>query len=144
MAPSTTSRMVTTAALLACAGLGGYSVIATGLHSGLFAVLTAASQAADPYVPGGPAPFRTSYTGIDGLDKHLMSLITSFSFLTDGPQTWSTTLAYWYLMMQLFAGWDLVVLEGHRRGNRGRAVSWSVSVCLFLSVLHQISSPARH
>lgn len=97
-----------------------------GFNNGLFDSMTksAGHQVKDKYFPGGPAPYKTSYTGIQAIDDHLVTLIVFFIYIIDGPRTWDVVLVYWYLMAQLCAGWMLLSMEGLRQGNRGRVVSW--------------------
>ncbi|EFX00224.1 hypothetical protein CMQ_7226 [Grosmannia clavigera kw1407] len=142
MASQSASRALTISALLACAGWGGYSVAITGIRSGMFAAIEASIGRADPYIPGGPAPYRTHFTGIAGLDRHLLTLVSFFTFIIDGPQTWSTTLAFWYLWAHLCAGWCLIALEGRRLGNSGLAVRWTTAVgIIFQNITYTVTVP---
>lgn len=126
MAPHSLPRVVTVLILASCAFLGGYGTLGAGFQNGFFeSISKAAGQgAAAAYFPGGPEPYRTRYTGIAAIDNQLVTLIAFFIFIIDGPQTWDITLSYWYLMLHFCAGMCLLALEGLRKGNRGRLVSW--------------------
>jgi len=126
--PQAPSRVPVVLALLACAGFGGYGTLGAGFRDGMFGTITKATEAgaSTAVFPGGPTPYRTSYTGVGLLDDRLVPLLAFFTFIIDGPQTWDITLSYWYLMAHFGAGMCLLLLEGTRRGNRRRAVSWFV------------------
>lgn len=126
-----------------------------GFKNGLFDSMTksAGHQIKDKYFPGGPAPYKTSYTGVQAIDDHLVTLISFFIYIIDGPKTWDVVLVYWYLMAQFCAGWMLLSMEGLRQGNRGRIVSWTgtmgfilqnisytITVPIYL-IMHLLSSP---
>jgi hypothetical protein len=116
--------------LLGCAGFGGYGTFGAGSQNGLFEVISNSAgrpAASERYIPGGPEPIRTRYTGVVAIDDHVIVLVAFFTFLIDGPQTWDITLSYWYLMAHFCAGWTLMALEGLRKGNRGKLVSWYAS-----------------
>jgi hypothetical protein len=124
-----TKRVLKTAVVVsiaACSVIGGYCALVTSSKNGLFDSIANSVGRDDQqkYIPGGPTPIRTTFTGIKHVDTQLLTLVTFFAFLIDGPQAWNDTLSFWYLMAQLYAGWCLVVLEGRRKGNRGKAVSW--------------------
>ncbi|KAJ9150778.1 hypothetical protein NKR23_g3349 [Pleurostoma richardsiae] len=156
MAPGALSRVVVILILLGCAGFGGYGTFGAGSQNGLFEVISNSAgrpAASERYIPGGPEPIRTRYTGIVAIDDHVIVLVAFFTFLIDGPQTWDITLSYWYLMAHFCAGWTLMALEGLRKGNRGKLVSWTgimgiviqnvtytVTVPLYL-ILHLVTSP---
>ncbi len=125
MATSLLARAGTVTALLGCAALGAYGTLVTGSRNGLFDSISRATGAGGaPYYPGGPTPYRTEYTGIEPVDKHLAFLVTFFTLIIDGPQTRDVALSYWYLMAHFGAGMCLLLLEGCRKGNQWRAVSW--------------------
>lgn len=120
------SRALVLASLAACGIIGGYSTMVAGSKNGFFEAIGACSRGTtgEPYIPGGPAPFKTNYTGISAVDNQLLVLVTFFATLIDGEKSWAVRLSLWYLMVQLWAGWSLLSLEGLRKGNRGRVVSW--------------------
>lgn len=125
MAPAAPPRALVLVLLAACGIAGGYGTMVAGFKNGFFEAITnCAQEATIPYIPGGPAPFTTQYTGIAALDNRLVFLVAFFAALIDGEKGWEVTLSFWYLMAQLWAGWTLLSLEGLRNGNKGRAVSW--------------------
>lgn len=126
MAPSKSALALTVAGLLACAGMGAYGTFGAGFNNGLFAAIENSVGRAqpDPYFISGPKPYRLVYTGFEPFDRQLRTLISFFVLLIDGPKTGDVVLVYWYLMAQFCAGWSLLFLEGMRRGNADRAVSW--------------------
>lgn len=120
------SKILTTGLLAALCAFGFYGTFGAAGHNGLLpAILTGnAPEVQDRYCPGGPAPFKNTYTGIEALDSELRGLICFFVILIDAPKTKDVSWVARYLALQLLAGWLLVSLEGLRRGNRGRIVSW--------------------
>ncbi|KUI68481.1 hypothetical protein VM1G_04663 [Cytospora mali] len=155
MTSSIIPRSATIATLAACAVLGAYGTFVAGIKNGLFDSITksAGQKVHDKYFPGGPAPYKTTYTGFDVIDGHLIILIAFFTYIIDGPKTWDVVLVYWYLMSQFCAGWTLLSLEGLRKGNKGRVVSWTgvmgfilqtftftITVPVYL-IMHLITSP---
>lgn len=120
------SRPVTIVVLAACSIFGAYGTFVAASQNGLFESITKSSSygVKNRYFLGGPAPYKTTYTGLEAVDNQLSTLIAFFTYIIDGPKTWDVVLVYWYLMAQFCAGWTLLSLEGLRRGNRGRAVSW--------------------
>ncbi|KAK0724535.1 hypothetical protein B0H67DRAFT_481923 [Lasiosphaeris hirsuta] len=116
---------VTVLAILAAGIFGAYATLVTGSRNGLFDSITnAIDQLSFPY---GPEPYPTSFTGIEAIDGPLRGTIVFFTYIIDGPQTsgWHLTLSYWYLMAQYSAGMSLVALEGRRKSNYWRVVSWT-------------------
>lgn len=120
------SRPAAIAILVAWAAFGVYGTFVAGFSNGLFDSISksAGHEVKDRYFPGGPAPYKTTYTGIEAVDNQLVTLIVFFTYIIDGPKTWDVVLVYWYTMAQFCAGWTLLSLEGLREGNRGHAVSW--------------------
>lgn len=120
------SRAATVAVLAACSIFGAYGTFGAGIQNGLFDSITKSSGCGvkDKYLLGGPAPYKTTYTGFAAVDSPLTTMIAFFTYIIDGPKTWDVVLVYWYLMAQFCAGWTLLSLEGLRKGNRGRIVSW--------------------
>lgn len=74
-----------------------------------------------PYHPPGPIP---RWTGIQVVDDQLVTLTGFFAamFLDDRP--YETRLLLLWLFGQFAAIWTLMLLEGVRRGNKGKFVSW--------------------
>jgi hypothetical protein len=112
--------------LLGCAFLGGWGTFGAGAQSGFFESIekSVGKGAETAYYPGSPRPCPTKYTGIHLLDQRIAFLVTFFTFLIDGPQTWDITLSYCYLAAHFCGGMLLIQLEGFRKGNRGRVASW--------------------
>lgn len=125
MATTPASRVLVLALLALCAIAGGYGTMAAGFRNGFFKTLTdCLEDPAGPYIPGGPEPFKTRYTGVSAVDEHLVFLVAFFAAFIDGEKSWSALLAFWYLLAHFWAGWTLLSLEGLRKGNKGRSVSW--------------------
>lgn len=119
------SRVLTSGLLAALCAFGAYGVFGAASYNGLLSAL-AATGGSHGYCPGAPTPFPTTgYTGASAVDDQLRGPICFFTILVQGPKkgedvSWSS----WYILAQLAAGWALIALEGLRRGNRGRVVSW--------------------
>jgi hypothetical protein len=126
MAQHTILQAVALIIIIGCAVLGTYGTLITGGTNGLFETITFTTGqfATKPYIPAGPQPIRTTFTGVYPIDRQLLVLVSFFTFIIDGPQTWDVRLSYWFLMAHFSAGWCLVSLEGLRRGNRGKLLSW--------------------
>lgn len=127
MASSTTAlRILAISILISLSAFGAYCTFGAAAKNGLFAAITKASgpNAEPKYFPGGPVPYKTTYTGIAALDDKLVTLIAVFTAILDGPKTEDVSWVSRYLMLQFLAGWTLISLEGLRQGNRGRIVSW--------------------
>ena len=108
---------------IALAGVVGvYGAIFVGFTNGFLPTLT--ESIANGEVPGCPVPLKTVYANFAPLDGFLQNVIPFFCVALDGAQTWAETLSNWYLTAQLFAAWILLSLEGRRRGNLGKLVSW--------------------
>ncbi|ROV88132.1 hypothetical protein VMCG_10420 [Cytospora schulzeri] len=138
------SRPVTLVILAACAAFGAYGTMGAGLRNGLFDSMTKSvgRDVEDKYFAGGPAPYKTAYTGVEAIDDHLITLVAFFIYIIDGPKTWGVVLVYWYLMAQLCAGWMLLSMEGLRQGNRGRVVSWTGTMGFILqNITYTITVP---
>lgn len=128
MAPTTVHRWLTIAILAGCSALGAYATFGAASKNGLLAAIgKAVGSDVEPeakHFPGGPTPYKTTYTGITAIDDTLLTLIAFFIILLDGPKTQDTVWVSRYLMTQFLAGWVLLTLEGLRKGNKGRVVSW--------------------
>ncbi|KAK3348717.1 hypothetical protein B0T25DRAFT_457253 [Lasiosphaeria hispida] len=143
-------------AIVAAGVFGAYGTLGIGSYNGLFDSITNAighDATNQSHFPHGPEPYLTSFTGIEAIDRTLMGTIAFFTFIIDGPQTWNVTLSYWYLMAQYSAGMTLMNLEGWRRSNYWRVVSWTgivgvivqtctyaVTIPLYL-IIHLFTSP---
>lgn len=73
-------------------------------------------------LPGTDAPLERSYTGIGKLDYQLTVLALFFWELVDGSRPNASLLCF-HFAGQITAGWGLLMMEGLRKGNRGRFVS---------------------
>ena len=124
----TTALVAAVAVILACGIAGGYGTLGAGVQNGLFDAIhnavTGHEGAVPPYLPGGPLPYCTTFTGVPVIDRPLLGTVAWFILMIDAPQTWDVRLSFWYLMAQFCAAWCLISLEGQRRINRGRLVSW--------------------
>lgn len=119
-------RVLTAAVIVACGTLGVYGTLVAGFQNGLFDAISQSvgPGGRQPSYLGGPAPSRATFTGIEAIDSVLFGLVAFFTIMIDGPRSWDVILSNWYLIAQFCAGFSLLVLEGHRQGNRGRLVSW--------------------
>ncbi|KAJ4390952.1 hypothetical protein N0V93_004551 [Gnomoniopsis smithogilvyi] len=157
MASPTTHRWLTIAILAGCSAFGAYATFGTSSQNGLFAAISKAVgtnvKQKSKHFPGGPAPYKLTYTGVAGIDDHLVTLISFFTIILDGPKTQDVVWVTRYLLTQFLAGWILISLEGLRQGNQGRIVSWTgtlgfifqnltytVSVPIYL-IIHLLTSP---
>lgn len=126
--PTRIARFITIAILAACSAFGAYATLGTASRNGLLASLARAIgpgvKAKAKYFPGGPAPFKTTYTGIAAIDDQLLLLISFFSIILDTAKTQDVSWVSRYLLTQFLAGWVLLSVEGLRHGNKGRIVSW--------------------
>lgn len=123
-----THRWLTIAILAACSVFGAYATFVTADKNGLLAAISrAVGRDVNPkfkHFPGGPKPYKFTYTGIAAIDAQLTTLISFFVLILDAPKTLDTVWVSRYLGTQFLAGWLLLTLEGLRKGNKGRAVSW--------------------
>jgi hypothetical protein len=111
--------------IASCAIVGGYGTMFMGTKNGFFdAATTTAGRPKDPYIPGGVHPLKTTFTGVAPIDSQLQILVGFFSYIIDGERTWGVTASYWYLILQFLPACLLLFLEGSRKGNAGRIVSW--------------------
>lgn len=130
MMPSSTTaaRFLTIALLAGCSAFGAYATLGTASRNGLLAALRKAAgpavKAKSKYFPGGPAPYKTTYTGIAAVDDALVVLITFFTVILSEANPQDVSWVTRYLTTQFLAGWVLIYVEGLRRGNKGRIVSW--------------------
>ncbi|KAK0636990.1 hypothetical protein B0T17DRAFT_484014 [Bombardia bombarda] len=136
------TRAAVVVAIIACAAIGGYGTMATGFKNGLFESLEKTTgdplSRHDLYVPGGPQPFKSSYTGIAAVDGLLAILVAFWGAIIDGDRTWNMDASYWYLMAQFCASWCLLSLEGLRKGSKGKAVSWTGTMGLIFQTITYI------
>ncbi|KAI1154212.1 hypothetical protein F4825DRAFT_460549 [Nemania diffusa] len=118
------------------ASLFGFkATILTMLDNGLGKVLRAVSSGHVASLKGAPSPFLSSYTGVAAVDGQLSAMISFFSALLDGNQSWDIAVFYVWGMAQFAAIWTILVLEAKRAGNRGRLVSWIGTVGLLFQNL---------
>ena len=127
MPPLTTYPFIV--AFFFLATLGGYATLYSSLTNNFLAALIRTVGHLHPvsgrYLPGGPEPFKSTYTGIRALDEHLCGLVGFFLAAVDGQQDLETTLGLWGLMAMFFSAWLLLVLEGLRAGNKRRWLAWT-------------------
>lgn len=73
-------------------------------------------------LPNTKAPLKTSYTGIPPVDYQLTVLTLFFWEIVDGypPQA---SLQAFHFFGQFLAAICLLMIEGYRRGNRGKLIS---------------------
>jgi hypothetical protein len=102
---------------------GAYAVIGLGLHNGYWQMLEAHNTAPGPLkLPGTGELVRTSYTGIAGLDKQLVTLMVFF-WPCATAELPALSLYAVYMAAQLIPMQTLLILEGLRYGNRGKTIS---------------------
>lgn len=125
MATVRTLRAIVPPLIAVCGLVGGYAGMYQITKNGFGESLAdTAGRATDPYIAGGVHPFKNSYTGIPAVDAQLLVLVSFFAYMLDTPQSWAVTASFWYLLVQFFAACCLLFLEGLRRGNAGRLVTW--------------------
>lgn len=128
--PSSTSaaRFITIALLAGCSAFGAYATLGTSSRNGLFEALSKAAgsevKAKSKHFPGGPTPYKLTYTGVTAIDDTLVVLNAFFSVILSDANSQDVSWVLRYLSTQFLAGWLLVYVEGLRRGNKGRIVSW--------------------
>ncbi|KAB5577959.1 hypothetical protein GE09DRAFT_535948 [Coniochaeta sp. 2T2.1] len=127
----------------ACALVGGYAgMYMSGVNGAIESSKNSAGRAVDPYISGGVHPFKNSYTGIRAIDDTLLVLVPFFAYILDTPQSWGIRVSFWYLMINFFAATSVIFLEGQRRGNAGRLVSWVGTVgFIFQNISYTIAGP---
>jgi hypothetical protein len=106
--------------LLACAGF--YTTAYMLLHNGTTDHLKALRGVEPHVLPGTTAPLRRTYTGIEAVDARLAVLGSLFWVVVDGSAP-NASLHGFMFAGQMAAAWGLLVLEGARRGNKGRLIS---------------------
>jgi hypothetical protein len=125
MASVGTIRGILLPAIATCALVGGYAGMYSMSVNGLMDTMkSTAMRPVDPYVPGGVSPFRNKFTGVALIDGWLNMLVPFFAFALDTPHSWAVTASGGYLLTAYFGACCLLFLEGSRRGNAGRSVSW--------------------
>lgn len=96
----------------------GAGLVTADLASGRTAILR-----------GAPEPFRTAYTGVGPIDRHLSVLVGFFASLLHDPGAgWEASAFFLWVLGQAGAAWTLLLLESLRAGNRGRLVSFAGTV----------------
>ena len=82
-------------------------------------------------VPGISEPLRLSYTGVAGIDQQLVVLFKFFWPVVNGTEP-GLSLFSVYFFGEISGAWALILLEGIRSGNRGRAFTLYVSTGLLV------------
>jgi hypothetical protein len=116
------SRIVTTAIFLGITALAVDGIILTQLRRGFFDLTDAAQTAKPLRIPGSSELMRSHYTGIEPIDKFLVSLLVFFYPIVEGKSAPLSIFTTW-VVGQVAATQTLVMLEGLRRGNRGKLIS---------------------
>ena len=73
-------------------------------------------------LPNTKATLKTSYTGIASIDYELTGLILFFWEIVDGSLPQASLLAF-HFSGQFYAAICLLMIEGYRRGSRGKLIS---------------------
>lgn len=94
-------------------------------RNGTFDALYAVVAQTEPKIPGTHIPVSQKYTGIEAVDRHLMFLVMFFTPVVDGKSE-AVMLFCGFACGQFGAAWLLIMLEGLRKGNLGKVVSWYV------------------
>ncbi|KAG8532877.1 uncharacterized protein KY384_002755 [Bacidia gigantensis] len=103
-------------------------------------------------LPGTSEPVRTVYTGIPYIDDQLGILTVIFWEQVDGSRPDASLFAF-YFGAQIFPAWGVIMVEGLRKANRGRLISytavWGMLMQMFamacvvpiMLLLHLFTSP---
>lgn len=120
MALLTISRLITPFLIL----LGGYSLHVFSESNGLFPQI--ASYRSKHVLPTPTTStvesFPTAFTGLDPPDGLLGTLLVFFWPLVDGENPGASLVSFLFVG-QAVAAWTATVLEGSRKGNKGRLIS---------------------
>lgn len=119
---SVSARAIVLLIIAACGLVGGYAGVYQIARNGFGESI--ANTAGRGYIAGGVHPFKDNFTGIPAVDSLLLVLVPFFAYMLDTPQSWAVTASCWYLLVHFLAACCLLFLEGLRRGNAGRIVSW--------------------
>lgn len=101
--------------------VGAYTTLVLSKANGTLDFITDIIAQGSP-LPGTSDPLLRQYTGIQGLDTHLASLVTFFAPVVDMSSS-DLTLSGGFGLGQFGAAWALLTLESLRAGNRARIVS---------------------
>ncbi|KAF9558635.1 hypothetical protein CPC08DRAFT_551727 [Agrocybe pediades] len=125
---SNTAQKLTIAAMIVLAASSIYFIIVLQFLNGTMDILDSYAGGSPQYLPPTPAgnavPLRLKYTSIVPLDLLINRLTPFFWPLITGAMP-ELTLFGIYMAGQVVASEVLVVVEGERSGNRGRAISYS-------------------
>ncbi|KAI1324848.1 hypothetical protein F5Y16DRAFT_379733 [Xylariaceae sp. FL0255] len=131
------------APLFAGTALFGFNAtVLTLVNNGLGDAIGAVKEHRAASLTGAPAPFEHSYSEISALDGLVAGMVLYFSALVDAAPSANVLLFYVWGMAQFCAAWTVLVLEGRRNGNKGRAVAWvSVMGVMFQNLSWTFTAP---
>lgn len=117
--------------ILSCALLGGYGSVYTSRRDGFFDALKVCTSTPSKAqcILNTPQPyqahFKTNIPKVDGLFAVLFEFFgQGLSSDSAGGLDLNGVLAGIYLVAQFGAAWHLIALEGLRRGNVNKILSW--------------------
>lgn len=122
---TTAARLLTIAILAGCSAFGAYATLGTASRNGLFAALNKVAgpdvKAKSKYFPGGPAPYKTTYTGIAAVDDALLVLVAFFSVILSDANPPDVSWLSRYLMTRhaVPGGMDAHLRRGAPEGKQG-------------------------
>ena len=115
--------------LFSAAGLFGTWILAGS--NGTVAILEALAKQDVPLLPGSNDPLLKAYTGVGPIDRQLTILVVFFSPVLD-PRNGALMLYSIFGLGQFGAAWTIMMMEGMRRGNKGKIVSLSAHQSLHM------------
>ena len=101
-------------------GSGLYLTLILAVQNGTIGAIQGIKN--DGYLPRTTKPLRRFYTGISPIDHQLSSLILFFWPVTDAHLP-TLTLFWVNFCGEMVIAWTLIMLEGMRKGYRGRLIS---------------------
>lgn len=110
---------------IGCSLFGVYATLGALPKTGAGLILRDLASGKATVLRGAPEPFRRIYTGVAPVDKTLSILVGFFAGLLSDPGAgWDASAFVVWMIGQAGGAWTLLLLEGLRAGNRGRAVSF--------------------
>ncbi|KAK4213452.1 hypothetical protein QBC37DRAFT_422913 [Rhypophila decipiens] len=137
------ARLVTLLGFGTALYFGLWGTYINGAQNGLFAAIgkTIGRNSKELYIPGGPAPYTWTYTGVERIDRQLRILVSFFGGFLHGETDVAGRVVSRYLTMQFCAGWFLLSLEGLRGGSRGIMRWTGVMGLIFQNVAYTNTVP---
>ncbi|MCJ1269966.1 hypothetical protein MMC22_009859 [Lobaria immixta] len=110
-------------------GPGLYLTLILAVQNGTIGAIQGIKN--DGYLPRTTKPLRRFYTGISPIDHQLSSLILFFWPIADAHLP-TLTLFWVNFCGEMVIAWTLIMLEGMRKGYRGRLISNVVIIGLVM------------